>query len=62
MPKVKITKEINIIDNYERFFLYIDNKFVTGADSFEEIQQMADAIIANNGDKNIVQILKEYTC
>ena len=62
MPKIKITKEINIIDNFERYFLHVDNKFITGAETLEEIEQIATAVIANNGDKVITETIKEYTC
>lgn len=62
MPKIKITKELNIIDNFERYYLYLDDKFITGADTLEEIEQIATAVIANNGDKIITETIKEYTC
>lgn len=62
MPKIKITKELNIIDNFQRYYLYLDDKFITGAETLEEIEQIATAVIANNGDKIITETIKEYTC
>ena len=58
----KIVKDIDITDGYTRYFLYIDNSFITGADTLEKIEAIAQKVKDNGGSLHIKETIKEYTC
>lgn len=58
----KIIKDIDISDGYTRYFLYIDDSFITGADTLEKIEAIAQKVKDNGGSLHIKETIKEYTC
>lgn len=62
MNTYKITKEVNAIDSYTRFFLYVNDTFVAGADTLEDIEETAEIFRKNNGNLINTKTLKEYKC
>ena len=58
----KIVKDTDISDGYTRYFLYIDDSFITGADTLEKIEAIAQKVKDNGGSLHIKETIKEYTC
>lgn len=58
----KIVKDTDISDGYTRYFLYVDNSFITGADTLEKIEAIAQKVKDNGGSLHIKETIKEYTC
>lgn len=62
MADYKITKETNILDGYTRYFFYINGNLIKGADTEEQINEIARKVKDNNGTLIAVETLKEFTC
>lgn len=63
MPVIKITQQTDLIFNEDRFFVYIDSKFVKGFDTLELADEFAAQIIANGGKQKTDEItIKEIIC
>lgn len=58
----KIVKDTDISDEYTRYFLYVDDAFITGADTLEKIEAIAQKVKDNGGSLHIKETIKEYTC
>ena len=58
----KIIKDTDISDGYTRYFLYIDDSFITGADTLEKIEAIAQKVKDNGGSLHIKETIKDYTC
>ena len=58
----KIVKDTDISDGYTRYFLYVDDSFITGADTLEKIEAIAQKVKDNGGSLHIKETIKEYTC
>lgn len=63
MPVVKITKQTDLIFNEDRYFVYIDNKFIKGFGTLELAEEFAAKLISNGGkEKNDEVTIKEIIC
>jgi hypothetical protein len=63
MPVIKITKELNLIHNEERFCVRVDGKFIAGFDTFERAEVVANQLAANGGKEKTDEItIKEIIC
>jgi hypothetical protein len=63
MPVIKITKELNFIENEERFFIRVDGKFIAGFYTFERAEVVATQLAANGGKEKTDEItIKEIIC
>lgn len=63
MPTLKITKQTNLIFNEDRYFVYIDTKFIKGFESLELAEEFAAKIAANGGKEKSDEItIKEIIC
>ena len=63
MPVVKITKQTDLIFNEDRYFVYIDNKFIKGFGTLELADEFAAKLVANGGkEKNDEVTIKEIIC
>jgi hypothetical protein len=63
MPVIKITKELNFIENEERFFIRVDGRFVKGFNTLKEAEDVANQIAANGGKEKTDEItIKEIIC
>lgn len=58
----RIEKDIDITDGYTRYFLYVDDRFITGTDTLEKIEAIAQKVKDNGGSLHIKETIKEYTC
>ena len=58
----RIDKDTDITDGFTRYFLYVDDRFITGADTLEKIEAIAQKVKDNGGSLHIKEIIKEYTC
>lgn len=56
MPVIKITQQTDLIFNEDRFFVYIDSKFIKGFDTLELADDFAAQIIANGGKEKTAEI------
>lgn len=63
MPVVKITKQTDLIFNEDRYFVYIDAKFIKGFSTLELADEFATQLIANGGKEKTDEItIKEIIC
>jgi len=63
MPVVKITKQTDLIFNEDRYFVYIDSKFIKGFSTLELADEFAAQLIANGGKEKTDEItIKEIIC
>jgi hypothetical protein len=63
MPVVKITKQTNLVFNEDRFFVYIDNKFIKGFTTLELAEEFAAQLVANGGKEKADEVtIKEIIC
>lgn len=56
MPIVKITKQTDLIYKEDRFFVYIDEKFIKGFDNYEQAEYVAEQIAKNGGKEKTDEI------
>jgi hypothetical protein len=57
----RIEKDTQISDNYVRYFLYVDDRFMTGSDTLEDIERIAHLVWLNDGSLHVKETIKEYT-
>jgi hypothetical protein len=63
MPVVKITKQTDLIFNEDRFFVYIDSKFIKGFGSLELAEEFANKLVSNGGKEKADEVtIKEIIC
>jgi hypothetical protein len=63
MPVIKITKQTDLIFNEDRYFVYIDNKFIKGFGTLEQADEFAAKLIEAGGKEKADEvIIKEIIC
>ena len=63
MPVIKITKQTDLIFNEDRYFVYIDNKFIKGFATLELADEFAAKLISNGGNEKSEEVtIKEIIC
>jgi hypothetical protein len=63
MPVVKITQQTDLIFNEDRFFVYIDSKFIKGFSKIEDAKDFTTLLIANGGKEKTDEItITEIIC
>jgi len=63
MPVVKITKQTDLIFKEDRYFVYIDNKFISGFATIELAEEFATKLVANGGKEKADEVtIKEIIC
>jgi hypothetical protein len=63
MPVVKITKQIDLIFNEDRYFVYIDNKFIKGFGTLEQADEFAAKLVLAGGKEKADEVtIKEIIC
>lgn len=61
MPVVKITQQTDLIFNEDRFFVYIDSRFIKGFPSLSLADEFANQLIANGGKEKTDEITIKET-
>jgi hypothetical protein len=63
MPVVKVTKQTDLIFNEDRFFVYIDNKFIRSFGTIEDAEEFSNKIISAGGKQKTDEVtIKEIIC
>jgi hypothetical protein len=63
MPVVKVTKQTDLIFNEDRFFVYIDNKFIRSFGTIEDAEEFSNKIISAGGKEKADEVtIKEIIC
>ena len=56
----RIERDTNLADDYVRYFLYVDDRFITGSDTLEDIERIAHLVWLNDGSLHVKETITEY--
>jgi hypothetical protein len=63
MPVVKVTKQTDLIFNEDRFFVYVDNKFIRSFGTIEDADEFSNKLISAGGKEKADEVtIKEIIC
>ena len=63
MPVVKVTKQTDLIFNEDRFFVYIDTKFIRSFGTIEDADEFSNKLILAGGKEKADEVtIKEIIC
>jgi hypothetical protein len=56
---IKIQKETKVYDGSSFYYIYVDNKYITGSSSEQTANNMFDTLIKSHGEEIILETYRE---